>query len=57
MKKFKDRWMVATPEVQERVKKSILNYCIGMEKYSANLRKQLGVDKTTKISLREDTIC
>lgn len=38
---FKDSWMVATPELQEKVKKSILKYCDEMDKYSNILRSEL----------------
>jgi len=54
MSKFKDRWMVATPELQERVKTSILDYCNKLERYTSTLKSQLKLTENTKQSLREE---
>ena len=38
---FKRRWLRATPEIQQQVKESILDYCDKVEEYCTKLRKQL----------------
>lgn len=41
MEDFRTKWMVATPEVQESVKKAILKYCDSIDRYCTELRNSL----------------
>jgi hypothetical protein len=39
MEGFKQKWYKATPAMQERVKKTLLDYCDQIDKYCLQLRK------------------
>lgn len=41
MQRFKRSWMEATPEMQHRVQRSILQYCEQLEHYAGQLRQSV----------------